>query len=75
MSWNIEATGTDKADALSAFDDAVDNDAYCEPKEVVKDVARVLSEHMDEEAVSKVRTYGHTNADGKQCNVAVLINC
>lgn len=75
MSWNIEVTGADKSETLSAFNDAVDKDQHCKPKDAVKGAASLLTEHMGEESVSKVRSYGHTNDDGEQCNAAVLINC
>lgn len=75
MSWNIEVIGASKSETLAAFNEAVDKDSHCEPKEGVKDAARTLTEHMGEECVLKARTYGHTNDNGEQCNAAVFINC
>ena len=90
MSWNIEVIGASKSETLAAFNEAVDKDSHCEPKEGVKDegkdekekwhvhvkdAARTLTEHMGEECVLKACTYGHTNDNGEQCNAAVFINC
>lgn len=75
MSWNFGATGASKTETLAAFNDAVDKNTHCEPKEAVKDAARLLAEHMGEEFVTAARSYGHTNETGEQCSCAVLINC
>ncbi len=75
MSWNIEVTGASKTETLAAFNEAVDKDAHCEPKEGVKEAARLLSEPMAEGFVSKARTSGHANENGKHCSAAVFINC
>lgn len=75
MSWNFTVTGAaNKTETLKLFDDAVDGDMNCEPKEALKDAARLLCEHMDDSGVSSIYTHGHTNTSGKGCSIELSIN-
>lgn len=74
MSWNIEVTGANKQETLSAFDEAVNKDANCEPKDAIKSAVLMLCAHMDDGFVTKIRSNGHTQENGKHCTAAVFVN-
>jgi hypothetical protein len=74
MSWRFTATGDNKTEVLKNFDRQVEQDSYCQPKEAIKQAARTLTDHLGEDAVVSLKTFGHTSEDGSSGNVAVQVN-
>lgn len=73
MSWGFTANGAGMTDALARFEESVDANQYCKPKQQVKNAAHALCKGMEEADVESITTFGRT--DGAHYAVAVCVNC
>lgn len=71
MSWNLNVHNKTRSAALNSFEAAVDGDNYAEPKPAIKEAARTMATHFADNAPMQIRTYGHTNPDGKDCRIVI----
>lgn len=76
MSWSIKVSGSTKAECLMKLTAEVNEgpqSSYIEPKTTVLEAARLMVAHMDESEVKSISSNGHTNQDGKGCNMTIQV--
>ena len=76
MAWSFTVTGNGKAEALLAFDAAVDRQPMdIHPATGLCEIVRKVVSHIPDANVRSITTYGHTNDAGEGVNIVMKVNC